>query len=151
MRQVTVKSLKWHYAIMATLTAVPLLLPSILMVIAPGVPDLRPNDFWLLIVIPTPLFMMWFCLTIVPIFRPRRLILTGNGVTLDTLWRRQHWTWDCVSGVWPLGGYKPQLDVHVDGSSPRRIFLGSYWPGDTEGLAKVISDYRACRATFQAS
>lgn len=142
MKQVTVLSLRWPYAIMATLGAVPMLLPSILLVVAPGVPRLEGSDLWLLVLIAIPLFTLWACLSVVPIVRPRRLILTEEGVTLNTLWKRQHWTWDCIVGVWPLGGYKPHLEVSPDGNKPKRIFLGSYWPGDSVGLAKVISEYR---------
>ncbi len=150
MTQVTVQSLRWPYAILATLMAAAIFVPSILMVVEPGVPRLDGYDRWLLFLILTPLFMLWACLTVVPIVRPRRLILTGHGISLDTLWRRQHWPWDRVSGLWLFGGYKPQLDVHVDGKSRKRIFLGPYWPGDTEGLTKVISEYRARREAFQA-
>jgi hypothetical protein len=148
MTQVTVKSLRWPYAIMATMMAVAMFVPSILMVVTPGVPRLDGDDRWLLFLILTPFFMLWACLTVVPIVRPRRLILTGHGLSLDTLWRRQHWSWDRVAGLWPLGGYKPQLDVHVEDRSTKRIFLGSYWPGNTEGLAKVIAEYRASREAF---
>jgi hypothetical protein len=147
MRQVTVLSLRWPYAIMATLMAVPMagpmLLPIIFTVFAPGLPRLRGDDLWALYLIATPLFTLWACLVVVPIVRPRRLILTEQGVTLNTLWRRQHWKWDCVAGIWPLGGYKAQLEVNLADSKPKRIFLGSYWPGDSTGLAKIISEYRA--------
>ena len=143
MKQVTVLSLRWPYVIMATLGAVPMLLPSIFLIVAPGVPRLKGDDLWLLFLIVAPLFTLWACLSVVPIVRPRRLILTEQGVTLDTLWTRQHWTWDGVAGIWPLGGYKPHLEVDLDGNKRKRIFLGSYWPGDSMGLAKVISEYRA--------
>lgn len=143
MKQVTVLQLRWPYAIMATLIAVAILFPSILLIGAPGVPRLKGANLWLLFLIVTPIFTLWACLTVVPIVRPRRLILTEQGVTLNTLWKQQHWTWDCVAGVWPLGGYKPHLEVKLDGSKPKRIFLGSYWPGDSVGLAKVISEYRS--------
>jgi len=147
MNQVTVLSLRLPHAIMATLMAVPMaapiLFPIILLVFVPGVPPPKGDDLWAFYLIATPIFTLWACLIVVPIVRPRRLILTEQGVTLDTLWRRQHWTWDRVAGIWPLGGYKPFLEVGFDGSKPKRVFLGPYWPGDSVGLAKVISEYRA--------
>lgn len=113
MKQVIVLSLRWPYATMATLMGMAMLLPSILLIVVPGVPRLKGDDLWLLFLIVTPLFTLWACLSVVPIVRPRRLILTEQGVTLDTVWRLQHWTWDCIAGIWPLGGYKPHLEVDL--------------------------------------
>ena len=143
MNQVTVLQLRWPYAIMAALLAVSILFPCILLMVAPAVPRLKGADLLLLFLIVTPITMLWACLAVVPIFRPRRLILTEQGVTLNTLWSQQHWTWDCIVGVWPLGGYKPHLEVKLDDSKRKRVFLGSYWPGDSVGLAMVISEYRS--------
>lgn len=146
MRQLTVLSLRWPYAVMAMLTAGPLagpmVFPLILHFFAPGVPSLKGDDLLALYVLATPLFISWACFTVIPIVRPRRLTFTEQGVTLDTVWRRQHWPWDRIVGIWPLGGYKLFLQVGLD-NELKRIFLGSYWPGESAGLASVLSQYRA--------
>ena len=85
----------------------------------------------------------WAALTVVPIFRRRALIMTESGLCLDTLWRRQNWSWGEIVGVWPLGGFKAFLEIiSLDTGDTKRVFLGSYWPGDSEGLGQVIGAFR---------
>lgn len=148
MKQVTVFSLRWPYALMAILMVVPVLLPSTYMVVAasthlPGAFGPDGTGLWMLVLIAMTLWAGWASLCVVPMVRPRRLILDEHGVTLDTFWRRRHWAWDRLKGLWPLGGYKPHLEVEGAGGKPERVFLGSYWPGDTAGLMELISEYRA--------
>lgn len=142
MKQVTVLSRRWPYALSGILFAVLLMFP-ILLIFAPGVPRLKGDDLLALCLIETLFFTFWVCHSMVPVVRPRRLILTDQGVTLDTVWRRQHWEWRCVAGIWPLGGYKPHLEVNQGGRKLKRVFLGSFWPGDSVGLTEVVSKYRA--------
>lgn len=120
----------------------PMLLPVFLRVFAPEMAALRGDDLWALYLFAVPLFATWVCLVVVPFVRPRRLILNERGVTLDTLWRRQHWAWNAVAGIWPLGGYKCFLDVVPDHGRPKRIFLGPYWPGGSAGMARQLTRYR---------
>ena len=136
MKPVTVLSLRWPWAIMASLMLVPMLVPSTYMLVAglrhePGAVGPDGEGLWRLVLLASACWTGWACLWVIPIVRPRRLILDENGVTLDTVWRSRQWGWQHVAGVWPLGGYKPQLELDLGGDTRRRVFLGSHWPGDT--------------------
>ena len=138
MKQVTVLSRRWPYALSGILFAVLLMFP-ILLVFAPGVPRLKGDDLLALCLIETLFFTFWACHSMVPAVRPRRLILTEQGVTLDTVWRRQHWEWECVAGIWPLGGYKPHLEVNQGGRKLKRVFLGSGLIGHSQKMTVAAS------------
>ena len=151
MKQVTVRALRWPYAVLALM-----MLPVFVAPVSVGLyteitcklDDLRcASASWAampsLVALATVLFVFWSYLFIVPAIWPNRLILNSTGVILETAWSRQRWIWAEVIGLWSLGGYKPQLEVmgSPDGAA-RRVFLGSHWPGDTVGLAQIISTYR---------
>jgi hypothetical protein len=142
MRQIVVQSLRWPFAAISAPIIVAALLAPAALLLAPHGPPLSAADGVALASMLAPLCVMAGGLVVVPLLRPRRIILTEQGVTFDTAWRRRHWDWDHVAGLWPAGGYKPHLVLLVD-RGQRRFFLGPHWPGDTEGLASIFAEFRA--------